>query len=406
VLGGNRKSVSTFKAFSLASAYSLGIAVAYGSLGILVGSLGAKANISILLQKPWVLALFAAIFALLALSIMGVFHFRLPGFIQQALDRMSQRQKSGYHFGVFMMGLFSALVVSACALPLLTAIVAYIAAQGSWVLGGTALFVMGIGSGIPLIIIVSLGARYLPKTGTWMKYVNWVLGFLLLAVAIWLLERILPAALSLILWGMLLLVVAINLGVFNFRVKSGWQKTAQAMGVGALAYGVALIWGAAQGNSDPLRPLASPNLAAPQQIVEGQSAKQFFNKIENMGELQKALSVAETNGQWLLVDIYADWCTNCQLMERYTWPDPKVQAALKGWRRVKLDITEFNADGADILKAFNLAGPPALIFFNPQGKEVKLLTGVVKPDQLVDEVNTLIQVEDKDLDNKAKSIVC
>src|SRR5690606_22393478 len=243
---GQREYPTTPRAFALSLSYVLGMASTYAAAGVAVGYFGARANLQAWMQQPWVLGLFGLLFVVLALAMFGLYELQLPAAIRNRLDALSRRQKGGQVMSVTIMGVLSALVVSPCVSAPLAGALLYISTTGDAVLGGGALFALAMGMGVPLLIIGTLGTRILPKAGAWMERVKQAFGVMLLAVALWLVERVLPIGLSLALWALLLIGAGLHLGALRLHAE-GWARSLQALGIVVLLWGVFVLWGAAQG---------------------------------------------------------------------------------------------------------------------------------------------------------------
>ena len=371
IIAGQKEDLSTRKAFILSLVYVLAMAFTYSIAGVLVGYFGNKANIQMHLQAPPVLISFALIFVLLALSMFGFYELRLPSALQNRLDELNRKQQGGNYIGVAIMGIISALVVSPCVSAPLIGVLTYISSTGDGVLGGISLFALALGMGTPLLIIGTGGGKLIPQAGVWMEQVKALFGLLLLAVALWLLERILPGPLTLFFWGSLLMVGAVYLGAFDAAAQ-GWQKTKKGLCLIAFIYGVLLILGAASGQVDPLRPinLAHYSNDTAATIDNSKTIHRQFRQISNNPDLDNELALAQTNAQYMMLDYYADWCISCKIFERQVFASAEVQAALKDTHLVQADLSDLNDDGQALLQRFGLFGLPAILFFDPQGNEI------------------------------------
>jgi thioredoxin:protein disulfide reductase len=352
------------RSFALAVAYSLGMALIYTALGIAAGLAGE--GLAAYLQNPWVLGLFAAALGALSLSMFGVYELQLPSRFTSPLSEASQRLPAGRFAGVFAMGGVSALIVSPCVAAPLAGALVYLSQTRDVALGGSALFALAMGMSVPLLLVGASAGALLPKTGAWMDDVKRVFGVLLVAVAIWIVQPVLPAAVSLALWGVLLLGSAVMLWQARApQSAGGWMRQGRRVFAAVLAvFGVLQLVGAASGGSDPMQPLAhlrSQNAAA---------HSLPFAMVRSVAELDTALQSARAAGRPVMLDFYADWCVSCKEMERFTFTDPSVRGALAGATLLKADVTRNNADDRALLKRFALFGPPGTIFFNPQSQEI------------------------------------
>ncbi|HIF18579.1 MAG TPA: protein-disulfide reductase DsbD [Cycloclasticus sp.] len=387
IIIGHGKDLTTRKAFYLSLSYVVASALTYAAFGILAGLFGS--NLQATFQNPWILSAFSAVFVLLALSMFGLYDLQLPASIQSKLSSISRHQKHGSLWGSAIMGVLSTLIVGPCVAAPLAGVLIYIGQTGDAVLGGFALFSLGLGMGIPLIIIGMSAGKLLPKTGHWMEPIKYFFGVLLLAVAIWLMERILPSAVVLGLWAGLLIICAIYLSAID-RLSdnaTGWQKLSKGLGVIFLIYGIILMLGAASGGSNPLKPLA--NLSLTQQ-GKAQQHGLTFQTIKNIGELNAVLLSTKQNKQFVMLDFYADWCVSCKEMETYTFTDPAVQQALKNIVLLQADVTKNDDDDRALLNAFSLIGPPAILFFNLQSQELtqRRVIGYMKSPDFLKQINT------------------
>ena len=367
IIVGQGAQVSRGRGFSLALSYSLGMAVVYTALGVAAGLAGEGLAAS--LQNPWVLTLFAAGLVALSLSMFGVYELQLPSALTGRLTQASQRLPAGRFASVFAMGGVSALIVSPCvAAPLAGALVYLSQTRDVW-LGGTALFSLAAGMSIPLLLVGASAGALLPRAGGWMTEVKRLFGLLLLGVALWTVQSILPAGLVLALWGALLICAAVMLvsshqhrgGHRGEMSKSLWRRSVAAV---LAACGLLQLAGAASGGSDPLQPLS--HLAA-RAGTGAAPAGPVFNAVRSVAELDNAL---RTSGRPVMLDFYADWCVSCKEMERFTFADPAVQKKLAGALLLKADVTANNQQDRELLKRFQLFGPPGTIFFDAQGREI------------------------------------
>ncbi|MEX6501553.1 protein-disulfide reductase DsbD [Pseudomonas zhanjiangensis] len=350
----------------LSLAYVLPMAACYALLGALMGLFGAGLNLQAMLQSPWILVPFAGFFALFALAMFGLFELRLPHFISERLDRKAAQTHGGTIAGAAALGVLSSLLVSPCVTAPLTALLLYISASGDALGGGLQLFALGLGMGTPLVLIGAGGGALLPKSGTWMVTVRNTFGVMLLAVSIWLLERVLPGQLALALWGLLAGGVALFFGALEFGPKTHRQKLGQLLGLVLLVYALAAWTGALQGQDDPLRPLGrallSGTTAAP--VSSG-----GWHTVSSPAELDQALASARSGGQPLLLDWYADWCISCKVIEREVLTDAAVGRQLADYRLVRFDMTASTPAQRSLLDRYQLFGPPAILLFDGRGKE-------------------------------------
>lgn len=389
IIVGQGHAVSTGRAFMLSLSYVLAAAAAYTVFGVLAGLFGS--NLQAIMQAPAVIGSFSALFAVLALSMFGLFELQVPLFIQERVALLSRKQKGGTLLGAAVMGALSALLVGPCmAAPLAGALI-YIGQTGDAVLGGLALFALGLGMGVPLLIIGASAGKLLPKAGVWMEAVKSVFGVGMLAVAVGLLERILPTALSMLLWALLLIVSAIYMHALDALPQgvSGWRKLWKGLGVAMLAYGILLLIGVATDSDDPRQPLRGLAMAGGK---EQPATGLQFRRVKSVAELEEQLAAAKAAGRWVMLDYYADWCVSCKEMERYTFRDGRVQARLADVMLLKADVTDNSDDDSSLLSRYGLLGPPATLFFAPDGTERKQarLVGYLEADPFLSHLQKVL----------------
>jgi len=379
IIIGQGARLTTLRAFWLSLVYVLAMSATYTVAGVLAGLFGQ--NLQAVFQNPWIISGFVLIFIALALSMFGFYELQLPGRLQTRLAEASNRQQGGALWGVAVMGFLSALIVGPCVAPPLMAALIVIGSSGDAVLGGTALFALSIGMGVPLILFGVSAGKLVPRAGSWMDAVKAVFGVGLLALSIWMLERILPPAVIMLLWGSLAIACGIYLGAME-RIDpaaSGWKRLWKAAGVVLLVLGILEIVGAASGGDDWLRPLQGLRTAA-----SGTPAGEHrsFERIKSLGELEQALAQASVAGQGAMFDFYADWCVECKRMERNTFPESGVQTLLSDMQLLQADVTAHDAVDQELMRAFGVIGPPAILFFDRNGQEMKdfRLVGYFEPD--------------------------
>ena len=366
------------RGFAVAGSYVLSMALVYASLGVLAALLGA--NLQALLQQPWLLGSFAALFVLLALPMFGFFELQLPGALRDRLESAGRGRKGGSLIGAGVLGALSGLLVGPCMTAPLAGALLYIAQSGNAVQGGLVLFTLGVGIGMPLLLLVTVGSRFLPKPGAWMNLMKGLFGFLFLGTALLLVRPVLDESLWLALWGVLLLIVAGSL----------WQQAQQFLRVKALfaplgllagLWGSLMLIGAAGGSTDPWQPLqvytAKTVAGSP-----SQTAHDAFITVNNPADLERELAAAKAQGQWVMLDYYADWCVSCKVMEKKVFGQPQVMQALNGVRLLRLDVTEDTVASRDLLSRYQVPGPPTFIWIGPNGIErrAQRITGEVNAE--------------------------
>ena len=351
------------RGFLLSSTYVIGMAITYALAGVMVGLLGAGANIAALMQTPWVLSLFALLFVGLALSMFGVYDLQLPAALRNRLSATSAKQQGGRFISVFFIGVLSALIVSPCITAPLAAALVYISTTGDALLGGMALLALGLGMGTPLIALGTTGASILPKAGGWMDQVKIFFGVMLLAVAIWLIARFMPASISLTLWAILAIIYAIVLGALE-TASSLIQRFFKGVAWVLLLYGVFSLAGALMGNGNPLRPLASVNSLSSSPQISGQAEIQRsspFYVTSSVTELEQKIKDAPG---LVMVDLYADWCISCIIMEKEIFAQQDVQTFMADTLWLQLDINDNTLEQREFMQRFGIFGPPTILFFN------------------------------------------
>ena len=353
------------RGFALATSYVVSMALVYAAMGVLAAMLGA--NLQALLQNPWLLGSFAAVFVLLALPMFGFFELQLPVTVRDRLENVSRNQRGGSLFGAGVLGALSGLLVGPCMTAPLAGALLYIAQSGNALHGGLILFVMGIGIGVPLLLLVTVGNRFLPKPGAWMNLLKGVFGFLFLATALLMLRPVLDESLWIGLCGGLLLIAAYS----AWKQSEGFGRVAHVFGASSLLLGVwgsLLMIGAAGGSDDLMKPLqvysASNSSSAAYPV--GHDA---FTTIKDPTALQRELDEAQAQGQWVLLDYYADWCVSCKVMEKQVFGKAHVLEALSDVRLLRLDVTADNAASRELLGRYKVPGPPSLLWIGADGIE-------------------------------------
>jgi thiol:disulfide interchange protein DsbD len=366
IIVGQGHRVSRSHALLLTAVYVLGMAVTYAAAGIAAGLSGTL--LASALQTPWVLGAFAALFVVLALSMFGVYELQLPAALQSSLSGASNRMRGGTFWGVLAMGVLSAVIVGPCVAAPLAGALLYINQTRDAVLGGTGLFAMALGMGVPLLAVGASAGALMPRAGAWMQTVKNFFGVVLLGLAIWIVAPILPAVVHMLLWAGLLICAAIYLHALDPlpHNASGYRKLWKGVGVVALLLGVALLVGALSGGRDILQPLAALRSAGG--ATEPAQAGPRFVKVVSVVDLEQKL--AQARGRPVMLDFYADWCVSCKEMERFTFTDPKVRARMERMVLLKADVTANSPEDAALLERFGLFGPPGTIFFDAAGKQL------------------------------------
>lgn len=370
LIAGQQQTPSTARAFFLSLAYVLAMALTYTVAGIVVALIGA--NVQAWFQNPWIVSMFSLIFILLALSMFGLYELQMPSAVQTRLVGFSNAQKGGAFVGVAIMGVLSALIVGPCITAPLVAALLVISQSGDPVRGGLTLFALGIGMGIPLLIVGTTAGRFVPKAGAWMVAVKYVLGVVLLGVAIWFLSRILPGSLTLLLWAALAIVSGAYLAQLDAR-DMGWRKLWKAVGGLVGVYGIVMLVGAASGSTDPLQPLA--RLRLPDTSVQTVSPTVtsrglHFTQVRSLADLNRAVARAARQHKTAMLDFYASWCVSCKEMTHGAFMNPEVKVALANTVLLQADVTANNAQDQALLKHFGIYGPPSIMFFNRDGQEL------------------------------------
>lgn len=357
------------KAFLLSLAFVLGMATTYTVLGAVFAAAGSQ--VQAVMQQPAVTIGVALLFVALALSMFGLFDLQIPASWQTKLNSISGEQKSGSFIGAAIMGVISAAVVTTCVTPPLVAALTVIAKTGDVARGALALFALGIGMGIPLLAIGASAGRLMPKAGAWMVSVKAAFGLMMLGMAVWMLDRLWPGTLTLALWAVLLVIGGVFLGAFAPVDGSAAlsRKLGKGFGIVAVIYGAALLVGALAGSEDALRPLQFVNVPAASGASAPAGEGQAFTRIKTVADLEQAIAGARSAGRPVLLDFYADWCVSCKEMEKYTFPDPAVQAALAGALVLQADVTAVDEEDRALMERFGIIGPPTIMFFTADGIE-------------------------------------
>jgi thiol:disulfide interchange protein DsbD len=366
IIIGAGPAVTRARGFGLAVLYVLGMAITYAIAGVIAGLSGEM--LAATLQNPWVLGAFAAIFVALALSMFGFYELQLPAALQSRLADTSNRVGGGRGTGVFVMGVLSALIVGPCVAAPLAGALLYISQSRDVVLGGSALFVMALGMGVPLLAVGASAGALLPKAGPWMESIKRFFGALLLAVAIWLISPFTPVPVQMGLWAALLVMTGVYLRAIDPLPPSapGFLRFMKGVGLIMLVTGIAYLVGAFSGSRDILQPLAGLRGGA---AGGSQHAETPFQRVASVADLDARISAAA--GRPVMLDFYADWCISCKEMERFTFSDERVKTRFRDMVLLQADVTANSAEHAALLKRFRLFGPPGIVFFDRGGREIQ-----------------------------------
>ncbi|MDP4535101.1 protein-disulfide reductase DsbD [Alkalimonas collagenimarina] len=360
IIVGQGKSLSNKKAFTLSFAYVQGMALTYALLGLVIASLGVR--FQAMLQHPAILLVVSALFVLLALAMFGALNFSLPSAWQAKVAAISNKQKQGSSKGAFVMGALSGLIASPCTTAPLTAALIYVAQSGDLLRGAITLYVLSLGMGLPLLLLGSSGGKLLPKAGQWMYAIKNAFGFLLLAVPIWLLDRFVPGWITVVLGSALALATALYLYYLSQQVQSAKARSAlwlpaQLLLILTVLINVNIWWPQSSGNQNPT--------SGQQSSAMGQ-----FTLVANQSELEQALAAAKANGQFVLLDLYAEWCVACKEFELLTFPADAVQPYMQQMVLLKIDVTRMTRADQQLLDQYQVLGLPTLLFFGPDGSEL------------------------------------
>jgi len=388
IIIGQKQTPSNLKAVLMSLAFVFSMSIAYGLIGATAGFFGAGINLQAIMQTPWVLVVFSLIFIFLAFSMFGFYDIQLPSKFQNKITNLSNKQSGGNFIGVSIMGFLSALIVGPCVTPFLATALSYVIAGGSALKGGISLFAMGLGMGVPLIIICGWGVNALPKAGPWMESVKQIFGFFMIAVALYLLDRILNPLVSLVIWAVLFTYAPIKIGIFKNLTQeiNIWNILFKVLGLIIFAYGLLLWLLVAKGGGDIQKPLDS--------ILYGETIEQSkiikFNTIKNEDQLSSEITKTVNSNKLLIVKFYADWCISCNKLERVVFSNKAVNEALKDTLTSTLDVTDNNRFNQSMLARFSLVGPPALLFFkNGLEQRSYRIIGEISAEELVEHLNSL-----------------
>ena len=360
IIAGQGAGVTTRRAFTLSLVYVLAMALTYTAAGVAVAMLGQ--NIQAFFQNPWIVVAFSLIFVALALAMFDVYEFQMPGLIQTRLANVSNQQSGGKLAGVGIMGVLSALIVGPCVAAPLVAVLIFIGQSGDALRGGLTLFALSLGMGAPLLAFGASAGRLMVKAGPWMNTIKQLFGLMLLGVGIWMLSRIIPPGVTMVLWGLLAVGAGIVLGAFKPSPGRG-RLLARAAGVLILGYGAVLGASAAVGGIDPLNPLRGTPWHHETHLE--------FQRVKTVEDLDRAIAEASADGRTVMLDFYADWCVSCKEMEKYTFTNETVQANLADTVLLQADVTANDEADQAMLKRFGIYGPPTIAFFDAGGAEIE-----------------------------------
>jgi thiol:disulfide interchange protein DsbD len=384
IIAGKGTQMTPMQGFTLSLSYVVAMALTYALAGVVAASL--NFNVQAASQNVWVISVFSVIFVLLALSMFGFYDIQLPSSWQSKLAAVSDSQERGSLAGAFIMGALSAIIVGPCVAPPLAGTLLYISQTGNEILGGTALFALGMGMGVPLLIIGGSAGSLLPRAGMWMEAIKNVFGVLLIAVAVYFVTRIVPPTVDLLLWAVLLVVTAIYIGALDPLPKEAtWRRLWKGIGILMLVYGIVLVIGASGGSQSVLQPLQGLASAGSGSAGGHEENALPFKRIKSLADLQTEVGQASATGKNVMLDFYADWCIACIEMETYTFPKPEVHAVLKDTVLLQADVTDNDDIDQELMQRFDIFGPPAILFFGKDGMERKpyRLVGFVEAEKFV-----------------------
>jgi thioredoxin:protein disulfide reductase len=381
IIVGQGEKVTPMKGFSLAFTYVQGMAMTYAAAGAAF-VLAFKQAPQAFFQKPPIVIGFAILFVALAFAMFGAFTLQMPSVLQSKLTDVSNKQKSGTYIGTFVMGALSALIVTACVAPAMIAALSVISQTHMIARGAAALYVMGLGMGLPLLLVGASAGSLLPRAGAWMDTVKIIFGVMFIALAVYILNPILPAMVSMLLWSVLTVVFGYWLFTLSHGAKPA-SSVVRGFGILSLVYGITLLLGALAGRTDPLQPLAGLGGAMHESTVPSAAHSLPFKRIKSIADLDREVAAAASSNKSVMLDFYADWCTSCKEMEKFTFTDQRVVAALSNTVLLQADVTANDSDDQALLKRFGIFGPPSIMFFGADGNERKnfSVVGYMKADE-------------------------
>ncbi len=394
IVSQSKDGMNAKKGFVLSLVYVLSMSIAYTIAGVLAGLFGA--NIQILLQNTWVIVIFSAIFVALAFSMFGYYELQLPASLQSKINSTSDKAQGKGFVSVAVMGFLSALIVGPCVAAPLAGALIYIGQTGDALLGGAALFIMSIGMGVPLLLIGLGAGKFMPKPGGWMQNVSKIFGVVMLAVAIYLISRVIPDMYTMLLWAFLLIGSAVYLGALEPLKEgvSGIVKMSKVLGIILLIYGIMLFVGAYMGSTNPLDPLEKVKTPAYAGISSNVKAavpiKNNFIVVKNLKELE---NVINSSSKPVMVDFSAKWCVSCKELEEKTFKDPRVMALFQNFTLVRADVTDNTQEQKAMMKRYNVFGPPVMVFFDKNHNILndKKLVGYINADDFIKHITQILQ---------------
>lgn len=384
--GGDEKP-SVAKAFFTSLVYVLSMAATYTVVGLVAGLLGA--DIQTAMQNPWVLTIFAAMFVALAFSLFGYYEIGLPASWQSKISKASDEAQGKGILGTAIMGLLSALIVGPCVAPPLGGAVLFISHTGDALLGGSALFMMSLGMGMPLLLVGIGAGKFMPKPGGWMTAVSQVFGVMMLALAIFMLGRVLPHGVTMMLWALLFIGTALYMGVFESKAGEGAMKLFKLLAMALLLYGIALFMGVLSGSTSMLTPF--------DKFTSARGSTTAVSAVEKSGHLgysiERLMKEVKASQKPVVVDFGKDSCTACAELEHITFPDPKVKEQLKNFTFIQIDLTKNSDNDKALLKKFELFGTPNIIFFDKANNYLpeKSLTGFISPEDFAKHLESVVK---------------
>ena len=380
-----QKHLSHARSFFLSLVYVLAMALTYAVLGIIVGLIGARTQA--FLQNPWIIGIFALIFILMALSLFGFFNLQLPESLRSRVAEISNHQKHGSWIGTAVMGCLSTLILSPCVTPPLAGAIIYIGDKGNALLGASALFFMGIGMGVPLLIIGASSAKLLPKAGRWMNIIKALLGVLMLGMAIWLLSRLLPGQITMWLWALLAIGSAVALRTFSSS-STRTELVGKFIGIILFIYGIILLLGGLQGQTNPLKPLSYTQSQPQNNLV--------FIPIQSVAQLDMQLQNAKSLNKPVILDFYASWCLSCRTMDSFVFTNPKVKQLMQEFVLLRVDVTQDTAESRALEKALGVVAPPTILFYDSEGKELKSarIVGEISANSLISHLTAILSTRE------------